>query len=314
MINPLMGEASPLPQTTTRQGQIVSVGGDLQVNVGGVVLPARWADPLTVVAGDPVLVLLTSWPTGQSEATVLCRTANRPRAGRGTVTSVPVGSDTISVSTEEGSVEAYFVATYSPTIGDLVLLSWTASDATVIGEVGVIPAPPPPPAPPSAPPPPQAAGTSTFAAIDSATFNVGAGWNDRTFGSDVVQGPYGGRSSTGSWFYGTGPSSLAGRSIVGARIYLAPRRRMGDYNNAATFHLYAHNASSRPAGEPTRVVGPFDITLPRGYGGGWHNIPGNLVAVVIAGGGISIAGSPYAGVLGRNADAQSGALSLDWTT
>lgn len=318
MTKPLLGEPTPMPQTTFRQGLIVSEAGELVVTVGGVVLPARWADPLVVAAGDPVMVALTSWPTGQSEATVMFRTSARPRAGRGVVTSAPVGSDTISVDTDEGAVEAWFLGSYTPTIGDTVLLSWEASRATVLGEVGAIPASDAPP--PGAPAPPPGAATSgfdVFPATDAGSFNASSGvWATgyAPNASSVVQGSYGGSPAfTGAWFYGTAPSGLAGTSISRLQIWIAPRVRMGDYNNAAPLHLYVHTSTARPAGDVSRVAGPADFLVPPGFGGGWVDLPAGWGPIIVAGGGIGIAGGPYVGITGRAGHPQSGAVRLDWS-
>lgn len=311
--SPLTGQPSQPDATSFRLGTIVrDSAGKLQVSVGGVILPARWAD-LVVAPNDAVLVVLVAGPKGQAEAIVMCRTAARPLPGTGVVSAVPAGSPTITVTTAEGPVVARFIGSYTPTLGDNVVLSWEASQATVQGTVGFIPSGEVVPNAPAPPPGGASAGTQVFPAIDSGTFEVGARWN-ATFGQDVVQGSYGGRTSTGAWFYGTAPSSLAGRSISGARIYLAPRRRMGNYNAAATIHIYAHNSPSRPEGEPSRVTGAHDVPLPPGFSGDWIPIPPAFAALVVAGGGIAIAGNPYAGILGRGNNPQSGALEITWAS
>lgn len=319
MTNPLAGEPRPLPQTTVRAGQVVVSDGSLQVNVGGVVLPARWADPLVVKEGDPVLVALTSGATGQSEAVVMCRTSARPRAAQGTVASAPPGSTTITVDTVEGVVTAPFLAPYTPAIGDLVVLAWGAGEAVVMGKVGAVPAPPvvtPPPAPPAAPPPPSASGTLEVPSTDSATFNVGAGrWlrPDEQNGSSVVQGSYNSPTFTGSWFYGWSASQLDGAAITAVRIWVGPRRRIGDYNSALPLHVHLHTSPGRPGGDVARVAGPIDLLIPPNFPGGWFGLDAGWGPILVAGGGISITGSPYLAIAGRGDSPQSGLLSIDWS-
>lgn len=318
MIDPLLGELAPSSSTRVLLGDVASVEGALVARLGGVPQSARWSQGYYPTVGDAVAVLVTAGATGQSSNLVLCKVGASPAVAppiEATVEAVPAGSPTITVAADGVSFDAK-VAYPSPTIGDLVLLTWRGSVAYAISLIGATapPAPPPPTAGPQPPPGGATTGTLSVPAIDSGTFQVGAGWNDRTFGSDVVQGSYGGRTSTGAWFYGTSPSSLAGRTIQGARIYLAARRRMGNYNDAVTIHLYAHNAASRPGGEPSRTTGPFDVTLPAGFNGDWVSIPTAFAAAIVAGGGISIAGNPYAGIIGRLGNPQSGAVAIDWTS
>lgn len=320
MIDPLFGEVAASASTRVLLGDVVDSGGALVARLGGVPQSARWNQGYYPAAGDAVAVLVTAGATGQSSNLVLCKVGAGPAIlppAEALVTAAPAASPTITVSSEGASFEAK-VAYPSPAIGDLVLLTWRGSVAYAISLIGATapPEPPPPIEGPQPPPGGATSGTLTAPAIDSGTYQVGAGWNDRTFGSDVIQGSYGGRTSTGSWFYGTTPSSIAGRPLAASRIYLGPRRRMGNYNAAATLHLYAHNAPSRPGGEPTRTVGPFDISLPAGFAGGWLDVPisTGIPAAVIAGGGVSIAGNPYAGVVGRLGDPQSGAFAFDWTS
>lgn len=286
----------------------------MQVIVGGLPQACRFLDPTVLVDGDPVVVAFMGGMTGQAEAVVIGRTAARPRPGDGQVTAVPGGSSTITVATREGNVTARYVASYTPIVGDSVVINWQSALPTVMGKVGVTAAPAPPPVPPTAPPSGGGAGTATYAAIDSGTARVGSGWNSPS-GQNLWQGSWaGGPAFAGAWFYGAGPGQLQGRSIVGARLFMGARRRMGNYNSPATFHLYAHTSPWRPAGDVFRNVGPHDITVPPGWGGGWVNIPTVFAEQVVLGGGIGIAGNPYAGVAGRGEDPMSGVLAIDWRT
>lgn len=309
----LTGSPSPLPQATYRLGTCVLVSGVIQVNVDGNVIPARWVDPVVVLPGDPVIVVFTSAPSGQSEAIVIGRTTTRPRPATGTVTSVPGGSTLITVSTSEGSVQVRF-GYASPTIGDVVLLSWDASTGTATSKIGVIPPViPPAPPPPAAPPGGPTSGTLSVPAIDSATWNASSGGWNTTHNASVVQGSYGGSPNfTGSWFYGTSAGQLAGAAIQGIGMFIGARRRIGLYNNPLTLNLYVHTSPTRPGGDVGRIAGPHGITIPAGFGGGWVDIPLAWGPTLIAGGGISIAGNPYLGIVGRQESPQSGALSIAW--
>lgn len=326
MIDPLLGEAAPSSTTAARFGVIVdtALAGAppvLSVSIDGVVQSARWSSGYFPVVGEPVLVLVTAGPTGQSSNLVICAVTGSPAVAvlppaEAIVTAVPASSPTISVAIDGISYTARVVGA-APAIGDRVLLTWRGSTAYAVGKIGTTPAPAPvlPVAPPAAPAPPPGgatSGTASFAAIDSATARAGSGWNSPS-GQTVIQGSYGSVTYAGAWFYGTAPSSLGGRTLTGARVYLPARRRMGSYNDAVVIHLYAHTSASRPGGDVSRVVGPHDITLPPGWGGGWVDIPASLAAQVVAGGGLGIAGNPYAGLDGRGDNPQSGAVQIDWT-
>lgn len=321
MSNPLLGQAIVPPSSLLRLGDVVSTGSGLALSVDGVVQSTRWAQGYIPTLGDAVAFMVTAAAEGQSSNLVLCKVGANPATAvvlpdEATVSAVPASSPTISVTAGGVTYTAKFVGA-APVVGDLVLLDHRKDAIYVVGKVGVTaaPPPPPPPEPPPAPAPPpdaQASGSQTFAAIDSATAVQGGAWNSR-MPNDVRQGQWSGTPAyTGAWFYGTGPTSLAGRQITGAQIYLPARQRVGNYNGPVDIHLYAHHSSSRPGGDVGRVWGPFNIGLLPGFGGGWFNIPGELAATIVGGGGISIAGNPYAGFAGRGADPQSGAVRLDW--
>lgn len=312
MADPVADTLAGLPSTVLRTGQVIkTAAGALAVSLGGTVQPARWADPVVVREGDPVLVALVSGGLGQSEAIVLARLATSPRPGEASVTAAPVGSATITVAADGVSYTAKFVGSYTPVVGDLVALSWQASVPYVIGEVGTTTAPTPPPAP-VPPPGPSGSGTGRYAAIDSGTWNVTLGNWSSTHANSVVQGTYGGYTYTGAWFYGTSPAELTGRTITAVRFRLPGRRRIGSHNAAAAMHLYLHTSPAR-GGEPARIDGPTDFTVPPGYGGGdLVALPTGWGAQLVAGGGIAVAGSPYAGFAGRGDDPESGRVELDW--
>lgn len=308
-------EGDPSDRTvTTYQGTMVTVAGVLQVNVNGNVLPARWADPLVVVAGDPVLVDISSSRAGQGVAFVRCRLTDKPRPGQGTVATVPASSPTITVTGADGnSYTATFVASYTPTVGDPVILSWNAAVPSVVGKITTTAAPAPPP--PVVEPPASVTGSTPYPAASSGTWVPSLGAWDAWAGggSHVYQGSYGSSTTYGAWFYSGSMAQLAGKTITRIRFVLGSRRAVGNNNQPVTVHFYAHTSANKPAGDASRTVGPHDVTAQPAQGLTEYDLPLSFAPVLLAGGGIAIAGNPYAGFLGVNAQPESGLLILDWS-
>lgn len=299
----VIARRAPTPGAVLVPGQVVMVGGVPTVNVAGGVGTVRWHAALTPVDGDSVLVALQG-----SEAWVVCRTTATARPDTGTVQSIP-GGDTITVDVAGTSTTCRFLAAYAPVVGDLVYLSWQSSQPVVLGKVGTTTAPTPPP-PPPAPPTVAATGTSTFAAVESRSWRSGQ-W--RTDTTDVAQGDapgYGGHPNNGAWFYGTAPQSLAGATVTSAEIWLP-----GESSSVSTptVHLYRHTSGTRPAGDVTRVSGPYDVSKGGGTSGWYPFDTAAAQAIVDAGGGVAITGSPYARHKGLGKDGQSGALRIHWS-
>ncbi len=295
-------------------GVMVSVNGVLSVNVNGSTIPARYADPLVLSGGDPVLVtIIAGAATGQAEAFVICRTTASPRPGTGTVKTVPPSSPTITVTGSDNvDYTASFASTYTPVVNDLVELAWGATTPFVISKIGVVPAllsvSPVAPAPGPSP-----SGSSSYAATDSATYWSGGGWDSWAGGGgNVYTGTYG-STVDGAWFYAGSPSELSGRTITRVQFWLAARRAAGSYNSQATVNFYSHTNVNRPAGDVSVAAGPFAVNVPAGWGGGSIDLPTSFGAALQSGGGISISGDPYVGFNGRLADPSSGLLALDWS-
>lgn len=302
---------------------MVTVGGQLAVNVWGNVLPAFYADPLYLVDGDPVLVDITSGgPTGQSEAVVICKLTDRPRPARGKVSAVPVDSSTISVVGEDGvTYAAAFAGTYA--VGNWVFLNWTAGTPTVVGKVSETEPPPPPPkdpvvvddSPPPPPPPKPISGRTDAAATWSgswvSSYNV---WNNWAGGNqNLFQGSWFGPSLTGAWFYGSRIRNLNdGRKIERIMFRVPGRRSVGNHNSGATLHLYTHTSSSRPGGNVSLDDGPFNIFRGPREGADWYQLPSSFHSRLLAGGGIAMSGDPYLSLRGRAEDPQSGLIRVYW--
>ncbi len=308
---PPAGSVVTYPATVVKD-----TAGNLLVNVNGSVIPARWADPLVVSVGDPVTVAITAGPNGLGDAVVTGRITMKPRPGTGTVKTVPPSSSTITVTgADVTDYTATFVASYTPAVNDNVILAWNANTPTVTGKVGTVAAPPPPPSPVAPPPGPPATGTSTYTAQDSATWVPGLGVWDAWArqGGRLYQGSNSGYTTYGAWFYAGSPGELAGRAVTRIQFTLGTRLAVGSYNAPITLHLYTHTSANRPGGDVTRVTGPYDVVIQPGAGQQTFDLPTSFATDLLNGGGISIAGDPYAGFNGRLQEPASGLLQIGWT-
>lgn len=313
-LRPLEGDPADR-SIKTYQGTVVKVGGVLKVNVGGNTVPARWADPLVVAEGDPVLVDIDYSRSGQGAAVVRCRLTDKSRPGQGTVLTVPASSPTITVTGSDGATyTATFVSSYTPVVGDAVILSWNAAVPSVVGKITTTAAPPPPPAP-ITPPPATNWGTKPYPASDSGTYWPGGGWRSWAGGgSRVFQGSAGAGPVYGAWFYAGSPSQLAGKTITAIRFTLGARWAVGNHNSPITLHLYTHGNSFMPgSGDVSRLSGPHDIVVQPGQGLTTYDLPLYFAPDLLNGGGIAIAGEPYAGFSGVTNQPESGLLNMDWS-
>lgn len=301
-------------------GVIVGSPGAYRVNVWGHEIPCRWADPISVKAGDNVLVDLTSGPYGQSGAFVVSKITSGPRPDHGTITGIPASSPTMTVEADGVSYDAAFAgdaANYS--VGDRVILSWNSSVPTIIDQVTETPpktvAAWDQQAPIQAPPAPPDTGVGKFRAVDSGTIWLPGGWGSWAGGGQTVyQGTWGGYTVYGAWFYGTSPANLDGRIIERIEFRIPRRLAVGNYNNSAAMHLFAHTSARKPNGDVNRVKGPFDVSRRPGAKAEWVDLPTDFAATVIAGGGIAVAGGPYMAFEGRHPqdDPESGYLRIHW--
>lgn len=297
-----------------RLGVVITVAGERMVNVDGNVIRAHsWADPLVVDDGDPVEVQIFSGGIGGGRVHVSGRSTAQPRPRTGTVTQVPAGSPTITVSA--GGVSYATEPVGGPyAVNDLVHLDWGAGAPRAIGKVTLTTAPPTTKAPtPSLPPKRRATGKTPAAARSSRTYWAPGGWGSYAGdGNKVHQGTWNGATVTGAWFYGTPFKSLTGRTITRIQFRTGQHLWAG-LSGPKTFHFYAHTNPSQPGGDTNRVVGPFDVTLPQGAAPRWIDLPTSFAATLINGGGIAVVGEPYAAMQGRTASSpDSGALILHW--
>jgi len=307
--------AIPSGNTRRTYGTAYFDGERWFANVGGNMLDARWLDPIQPQQNGKIVVDITNDGVGQSTALVLGGYTDQPRPSTGIVNAVIpagvstqlefVGEDGVTYTTDR------FVGSYSP--GDPVYLTWDAGVPTILGVIGALAVVPESPPPLEATP--TFSGEVTAVATASDTFGVG-GWgrwaSSQRGGEDVYTGTWGGYTLTGAWFYGAPNPVLAGKTITRIRFKLPARLSVGA-SGSATVHLYAHTSGSRPGGDVTRTVGPFDYTVPQGFGGGYIDLPLSFAPVLAAGGGISISGNPYAGFKSRLADPEAGKLILNWS-
>jgi hypothetical protein len=308
-----------IPEGGTRRyfGTAYYDGSRWKASVGGELLEALWAKPITLAQNGAIVVDITNNGNGQSSALVVCATTDQPLPGTGSILSV--GVTTVVVSGDDGRVyttDRFVGTSYAP--GDPVLLLWDAADVpTVVGEIPTV-APPPPPMPPPAPPAPKpVTGVAKAAAGKTNTWWGPGGWGSWAGstggGEQIYSGSYGSGPTTGAWFYGAAFTNLGSRTIDEIRFRMPARLNVGA-SGSATVHLYAHTSKYQPGGDVARTVGPFDVTVAQAQGAHWIKLPLSFASVLKAGGGISIAGDPYVGFDGRLKDPQSGRIEMDWTT
>lgn len=289
------------------------------IKVGGQGQPAAWPSGVYAAPGEPIFVAQIVKPDAPAQNVVLGRVgADGPREA--TVTTVPGGSDTITVTANAVDYTATFLAAYTPIVGDRVRLLWQGRNVTVVGKVGVTPAPGGVVGSTAPPPPPAGSGMFNATADDSATYWSGGGWDSIAGGHGAVyQGTVYGTSNVvaGSWFYGNKMAELSGATIWKVWFRLPKRLTVGSYNSALNVNLWAHTAPSRPGGDVTRTVGPTPVSVPAGWNpdpnGGWIELPLTFASTLISGGGISISGDPYMGFTGKPSDPASGQIRIEWS-
>lgn len=280
-------------------------------------LDARWLDPIQPLQGGKIVVDISKDEYGGSSALVVGGYTDQPRPSTGVILAFGVleivisGEDGVTYTTSRylGPIENYDLA-------DTVYITWDAAIPTILGivnEVTVTPSAPTPPPTPANPP-----GSETLIATASDTWWGPGGWGSyatsRAGGEDVYTGTWAGSTVTGAWFYGAARPALQGKTVSRIRLRLPTRIRAGNYNDPATIHVYAHTNGSRPGSDVNRVTGPHDITIPAGFQGGEFDLPLAFAPALVAGGGISIAGNPYAAFNSRLDEATSGRLIIEWSS
>jgi hypothetical protein len=137
---------------------------------------------------------------------------------------------------------------------------------------------------------------------------------DPYYGQNVYTGSGWSPTDTGSWWYSGATRQLAGRTINAFAFRLGARRNAGNYNQDVNIHFYRTSNNYQGGSDSSRVEGPYTVTVAAHFGGGWIGLPTDWgQSLANSGGGISIAGEPYAGFTGVGEDPESGQLSFDWT-
>lgn len=279
--------------------------------LGGVPQFAYWNDHVYAAPGESLSVAREVDPSGAARNTVIGR-IGRPPPTEGTVVFTDGSKALISVGAEE--VYAAYNADLALSGGDTVRLLWQGRVPTVIVKLTDYVAPAVLSPGTTAPPPASASGKLPVFATDSATFSPGLDWNNWAGGKqNVYQGAYNGSILYGSWFYNGATRQLAGATVGKPSFRVPKRRSVGNYNAGGTLHVYVHNSDTRPGGDVSRIAGPYDIAIPAHFQGGFKELPAEAAELLKNGGGISIAGSPYMGFVGKAEDPASGQLIIPWS-
>lgn len=279
--------------------------------LGGVQQFAYWNDHVYAATGEAVTVAREVDPSGVARNTVIGR-IGRPGATEGTVLTVDGSSALVSVGATE--VRAAYNSGLTLVGGDTVRLMWQGRVATVLVKLTSYVAPPVNTPGTTAPPPANTSGELSAFATDSATFVPGLGWNNWAGGrQNVYQGSNSGYTTYGAWFYNGATKQLAGATIDRVRIHIPKRLNVGSYNSAGLLHVYVHGSDGRPGGDVARTSGPYDLTVPPNWQGGWFELPTTVGDSLKSGGGISVSGEPYMGFVGKSGDPSSGQILANWT-
>lgn len=295
---------------------------DGQVSIGGLLQPALWLQHIYSEPGDPIKILIVGYSTTQPHLVVIGQVgqndggSSQPRDG--VVSVAPIDSDTVTVTTTAGDVEATTLASYTPSVSDRVRLLWQGREATILGKVGATPVRPEAPKKErtvQSPPTGKSHGAEVFTASDSATWtNSTSSWNSY-FKKAVYQGSYGNATGNrGAWFYHGKPGKLKNKTISRVQIWIPRRVKAGSWNSAVTLNFYLHSSKRRPNGDVDRGAG-ISYKIPAGWKGGWVELPATWGKHITGGSGIGLSGGTYAGlpgVSGKGSDARSGQVRMEW--
>ena len=262
-----------------------------------------WMGDYTPTEGDNVMAL-----TQVGLVLVLGPVSTTQSPLTGTIAGTPAGGR-VAVLAGGVTYQATYIGT-PPAVSTLVELAWQGSSPIMLGTTVAAGAtviyPPTDPQPPIQ----VTSGTLNVPITQDGDYATPGGW--KPFGLPFMQGTRLGTVHSGSYFYGSQASMLAGATIDSIRLRLGPRSDGGATSNV---HVYIHTSSTLPTGaDVTRILGPYDFSIPAGFAGGWiGTLPAAAYAPLIAGGGISITGDPYMAFfsLGQN-DPAAGLLAIDW--
>lgn len=203
---------------------------------------------------------------------------------------------------------------YSPIVGDVVLMVRSGGALYCVGALNATPPPnpdpPPTPRPPSAPARPTSR-TRSFRPVSTGSFRSGS-WRGDT--SDLYQGDWTGRGQNfGAAHYGNGPSALRG-TAVRARLHV---RRLSGAGNAAAVAPRMRLLSQRRQGSsaPNELAATPGPALRFGQSTVW-TMPTSWAEALLSGaaGGIGIGGGSagYMGLMGPARWSSAMTLELTW--
>jgi hypothetical protein len=296
-------------------GMAILNGSTWEVWVRGVKLTPIWCESVHPYNGASVLCCVTSLPNGRELTWVIATTSDAPTPTDIGVVTVVGGGTTSTITVNGVSTTAYKVSSYTPVVGNKVLLFWSAGVPYMLGSV-TPPVPAEPwtdPVPVAAPPKRATSGQAKYPISDSGTWTTGLGWNGY-YGNNTVCGSGYIPVSSGNWFYNDTTKSLTDKTNINkVQVILGPRLQVGNWNSAATVHFYTHSASFRGSGEPTRTTGPHNVSIAAGFPGGAVDLPLSVGTTLKSGGGLSIYGDPHVGFAAGSKAADAGTLLIDWS-
>lgn len=280
-----------MPKTAAKLGVFVDrVGNLVRVNTGGTTVTLPFVGLSLPPAGHSVQMQQTN---GQMVVTGPAR----PLPGKGILTAT--GSPRATVTAWEVEYSLPYMGSYTPVLNDEVAITWTTDGGLITGSLSAPPKPIVVEAPQPAPDPgPQQYHPAPFTAVDAGSFQAGRWTKADVWASD---------SLTGFWFYGPAIKDTIpdGAVINSAAIYLSPTRQQ-----FAAPNLQAHNASTRPPGEPAFVGGQHQP----GGRSGWQPIPVAFVDFLKGNdGGIGVNHGGYNVFRSLAQDSLSGALDISYT-
>jgi hypothetical protein len=168
---------------------------------------------------------------------------------------------------------------------------------------------------PTAPDPKPTVVTGSLVVAPIETRSYRGSW--RTDNADVYQGGYGGYGNhTGCVFYGTKPRSLAGATVIDAKIKV--RRSSGGVYAAQSTTMRLMTNATRPGGAPTLTSSTSGPSLAVGATNTAFDIPDSWAQSMVDGtaGGLAFFdgdGSPYVRFAGRGTWSAAFTLTIRWS-
>jgi hypothetical protein len=247
---------------------------------------------------------------------------NRVKPGREAITVYATGAksgDAVPVWINGTTVSVKCARDISPVTNDVLLLQRNGLYWVAVARLGTAAAPPPVGnvvAPD--PKPPSTSGQNVFGPVETRSYRSSGftGW--RTDNDDVYQGQYGSNGlNAGCAFYGSGPRSLAGATVLDASITVR-RKGGGGITAAQSTTLWLVTEATRPGGAPTRTSSTAGPSLAWGQQQNGFGIPPSWAQAMVNGtaGGLALfvsGGSPYVIFDGRGSFGPSFSMTIRWS-